>query len=240
MTETFVALLFAHALADFLLQPAWMVDRKRETGTLLLHTAIVFGATIVALGGALWPAVFVALVHLQIDFGKARLGDDRLWHFMADQALHLASLVVAILLWPTAYAAGIWPDLLPFSGALPEAMTYFAGAIIAVRMGQFLVAKLMQPLINDLNEEEGLKNGGAIIGLLERALTFLLVLAGQPAGVGFLIAAKSFLRVGTIEKNRKLAEYVIIGSLASIGWALLIAFATKGLLTLLETAPYLS
>ena len=78
---------------------------------------------------------------------------------------------------------------------------------------------------------EGLPKGGAAIGILERALSYLLVISGQPAGVGFLIAAKSFLRVGSIEKNRRMAEYVIIGTLASIGWALTVAFATALLLT---------
>ena len=75
-----------------------------------------------------------------------------------------------------------------------------------------------------------------MIGLLERGLTFILVLSGHMAGVGFLIAAKSFLRVGSIEKDRTLAEYVIIGTLASIGWALIVGICTKALISLLAGA----
>jgi hypothetical protein len=44
--------------------------------------------------------------------------------------------------------------------------------------------------------------------------------------VGFLIAAKSILRFGSVKDDRALSEYVIIGTLASFGWALIAAYAT--------------
>jgi hypothetical protein len=54
-----------------------------------------------------------------------------------------------------------------------------------------------------------------------------MVMIGEPADIGFLIAAKSILRFDTVKKNQKISEYVIIGTLASFGWALIAAFATK-------------
>jgi len=50
--------------------------------------------------------------------------------------------------------------------------------------------------------------------------------------VGLLLAAKSVLRFPTAKDDRKISEYVIIGTLASIGWALAIGFATMGLVLL--------
>ena len=76
-----------------------------------------------------------------------------------------------------------------------------------------------------------------MIGLLERALIFLMVLAGQPAGIGFLIAAKSVLRFDTASKDQRASEYVIIGTLASFGWALLVSFATLSLITFYGMDP---
>jgi hypothetical protein len=57
----------------------------------------------------------------------------------------------------------------------------------------------------------------------------LLVLIDQPTGIGFLIAAKSILRFGEIKEasQRKTAEYIIIGTFLSFGWALLIAVLTQ-------------
>lgn len=231
MIQTIIALLCAHALADFIFQNKWMVDNKRDILPLVAHIVVVFILSLIALGGALWPAIFIALIHLQIDFAKARLGSQSLAHFIADQGAHFVSIIVTALLWPLAYSAGFWP-LIPLG--IPHVMALISGAVMATRMGQFMVGKLMAPYFDDLPADGGgLSNGGAVIGLLERGLTFLLVIAGQATGVGFLIAAKSFLRVGTIEKNRKLAEYVIIGTLASIGWALLVAYGTQTLLGLL-------
>lgn len=71
----------------------------------------------------------------------------------------------------------------------------------------------------------GLSSGGQTIGWLERALVLLFVLIGQPMGVGFVLAAKSILRFGDIKEagQRKLAEYIIIGTFLSFGWALLVS-----------------
>ena len=57
----------------------------------------------------------------------------------------------------------------------------------------------------------------------------LLILIGHPTGIGFLIAAKSILRFGEIKesRHRKLAEYIIIGTFLSFGWALLMSVAAK-------------
>ena len=48
--------------------------------------------------------------------------------------------------------------------------------------------------------------------------------------MGFLIAAKSVLRFDASKRKQKAAEYVIIGTLASFGWALICAYATLALL----------
>jgi hypothetical protein len=57
----------------------------------------------------------------------------------------------------------------------------------------------------------------------------LLILIGQPAGVGFLITAKSILRFGDVRDSsqRKLTEYIIIGTFMSFGWGLLVAVLTQ-------------
>jgi hypothetical protein len=80
---------------------------------------------------------------------------------------------------------------------------------------------------------ESLPGAGRVIGHLERGLIYVLILLGQPQGVGLLIAAKSILRFGAVRDDRALSEYVIIGTLASFAWALLAAYATLSGLTLL-------
>jgi len=59
--------------------------------------------------------------------------------------------------------------------------------------------------------------------MLERLFVFGFILMQQWAAIGLLIAAKSVFRFGDLNKgkNRKLTEYVLIGTLLSFGLAIL-------------------
>lgn len=254
MTEAFIALLFAHTVADFVFQTNWMVANKRTPLALGLHVVTVY-ATAIAATGSLHPALLVlALVHIGIDVGKLVLvsvwkTSGGLAPFLIDQALHLATLIALALwlpdLWTNGFWApgaivtgddggilgtGIWSDAVPLPvSQLPSLMVLLTGLILATRAGGFAVGLLMQPFAANLPADmaaEGLPGAGRLIGLLERGLIFVLVLIGQPQGVGLLMAAKSILRYGALKEDRGLSEYVIIGTLASFGWALVVSFAT--------------
>ncbi|MEZ5913796.1 MAG: DUF3307 domain-containing protein [Paracoccaceae bacterium] len=229
MTETFTALLFAHVLADFVLQTRWIVANKRRLAVLALHGAIVLACAQAALGQVAAPELLaLAGLHLLIDALKVR-APARLGPFIADQAAHLG-VVLAIALWsPGLWAGGLWAQAVP-APVLPGLFALAAGALLAVRAGGFAVALLMQAHLPPGSDSEGLPAGGLTIGYLERGLIFVLILAGQAGAIGFLIAAKSILRFGTVGGDRKASEYVIIGTLASFGWAICAALATQGLL----------
>jgi hypothetical protein len=225
MTETFAALLFAHVIADFVLQTGYIAMNKRRAGVLLLHSVLVLMTAQAALGRAdAWELAVLALVHGGADWAKARFGRPGLGPFLADQAVHLATVFLLASLRPGLWSGGLWSGL----GAdwLPGLMALAAGAILATRAGGFAVGLLMQPWASaDL--PKGLTNGGKLIGLLERGLIFLLVMVDQPAGIGFLVAAKSVLRFETTSKDQQAGEYIIIGTLASFGWAILFAYGTR-------------
>ena len=224
MIETFAALLFAHIVADYLLQPGWMVTRKRDPGILLAHVAVVLALSMAAVGRVdAIEVLALGAAHLVIDAVKTYAVRDRLATHLADQAAHVAS-VAAVAFWaPDLWASGVWADAPPI---LLHLMVLGGGFVLATRAGAFAIARLMATQLPPQTDTEGLPKGGLTIGLLERGLIFLLILAGQAAGIGFLIAAKSILRFGTVSENRAASEYVIIGTLASFGWALAASFAT--------------
>ena len=66
-------------------------------------------------------------------------------------------------------------------------------------------------------ENESLPQAGKYIGMLERLLVFAFIIIQQWPAIGWLIAAKSILRFSdlTRAKDRKLTEYVLIGTLLS-------------------------
>lgn len=224
MAETLAALLFAHVLADFVFQTNWMVRNKQHQKALAAHGAIVLLTAIAATGSLGWGLLWLTAIHLAIDALKARM-KPRLAAFLLDQVAHMATLAALALWQPDLWANGIWADLTP----LPALMLASAGAILATRAGGFAIGFLMAPFAASLPDKitaESLPGAGRVIGQLERGLIFALVLLGQPEGVGLLIAAKSILRFGAVRDDRALSEYVIIGTLASFAWALLVAHAT--------------
>lgn len=91
---------------------------------------------------------------------------------------------------------------------------------------------------NPLRGERSAK-GGRVIGPLERVLIFGLGLAGQLTAVGFVVAAKSLLRLGDVRGTSPdstkdgvsaeiRSEYIVVGSL--ISWS--VALAAIGLATI--------
>lgn len=225
MMEALAALLFAHVLADFVFQTGHMVRTKHRPRTMALHGLIVLGTAVVATGSLHPVLLALAVAHVGIDLIKTHGPWRGLWPFLADQAAHLATLLLAAALVPGLFSAGLWAAASP----LPALMWLVAALLLATRVGGFAIGLYMDPwaaeLLRKPGHRQGLLNGGQAIGHLERGLIFLLVMAGQPGGIGFLIAAKSVLRFGTVGDDRAISEYVIIGTLASFGWAIAVSFA---------------
>ncbi|MDH3189203.1 MAG: hypothetical protein OEM39_00965 [Acidimicrobiia bacterium] len=94
-------------------------------------------------------------------------------------------------------------------------------AIVLTVPSNWMVRWVLNVVRPDLPEESN--GAGRWIGILERLLIYVLVIAGQAAAAGIVVAAKSILRYPEIsaEPQRIAPEYVLIGSLAS--W--LLAFA---------------
>jgi hypothetical protein len=65
-----------------------------------------------------------------------------------------------------------------------------------------------------------------LIGHLERAILILLVIEGSYEGLGFLIAAKGLIRARELE-TREVAEYFLVGTLASVVCALVVGIGLR-------------
>ena len=67
---------------------------------------------------------------------------------------------------------------------------------------------------------------GLVIGVLERALALTLVLTSQFSALGLILAAKAIVRYQALD-DRDFAEYVLIGTLTSLLFALLVGLAVR-------------
>ncbi len=242
MIEALIALLFAHIMADFLLQTSWMVAHKRNPLVLLFHATTVAALSYAALGFVgHWVALAIAASHLLFDAVKTYWPANGWRSFLLDQALHAAVILIAATQFPDLYSSGIWQDYgmlgsppawlarIPegWIAALPLLMLLSAGLILATRAGGFFIGAFMKPLA--VGAPAGLPKAGAIIGNLERGLAFLFILSGQPQNIGFLLAAKSVLRFSSAKEDRAVSEYVIIGTLMSFGWVIAVSLGVLAL-----------
>jgi len=234
MSETFAAILTAHLFGDFVFQTDWMARWKRRIPVLALHAAIVAALSCLSLGSFDWRIpLTVFLTHSAVDGIKARFCRDSLASLLADQFAHLAVLLALACRFPDAAMHGWWiaalkPDLSKWYFA---SLSLCSGLVLCVPAGGILIARFTRRFTGEIRDHDiaGLTRGGQYIGWLERSLTLLLVLMGQPGGIGFLIAAKSILRFSEIRDHsqRKVAEYIIIGTFLSFGWALTISVLTQ-------------
>lgn len=115
-----------------------------------------------------------------------------------------------------------------------------AGYLVVTLVAGELVAFLLKQMLRKAGEHDatelrpGIRRMGKYIGWLERTLSITFVLLGHYNGIGFILAAKSILRYGEIksEDDRKLAEYVIVGTLLSFSLALMLGAAMRWMLGL--------
>ncbi|MCR4439662.1 MAG: hypothetical protein QHJ34_09835 [bacterium] len=111
--------------------------------------------------------------------------------------------------------------------SLPRVLTQGAvcalGYLVAIYVGHYVVVAVLGRL--QIAARGGVPGAGALIGALERALTVTFVLLGQYTALGLVLTAKSITRFEKL-KNRKFAEYYLVGTLASMLWAILVGLAT--------------
>lgn len=221
-----VKLILAHFIGDFLLQPkAWVAEkekRKAQSFKLYIHL-LIHGILILLL---LWDfkcwllAISLMIVHGIIDTIKLyaqKESNKSLW-FLIDQALHLISIFILWIIF-------IKPEN-NFKAivANPKIWIYSLALLLITVVSGIVMRILISNWSNVLKEgkDESLSNAGKYIGMLERIFVFTFVVTGNWEGIGFLLAAKSVFRFGDLKesKDRKLTEYVMIGTLLSFGIAI--------------------
>lgn len=213
-------LLIAHLLGDFLFQHKnWIIQKKTKgwkAGGLYLHVLIIGILTYLFSGyyQNFWIPLIVMITHLAADIWKSTTGDNAK-EFIVDQLIHLIILVIAwyLYLYDKVTPTG-WITVLAGNVRF---LAVTAAYITVIWPAGFLIAKITKPWQEQVEINKGLPEAGRWIGIIERILILTFVLVDQYAGIGFLIAAKSILRFGDIKdsKNRKEAEYILIGTMIS-------------------------
>lgn len=237
MTLLFLKLLLAHLVADFVIQPLkWIKDKEQKafasTG-LILHAAVhaVLYAIAFSFNPDYWLGFAILVVsHYLIDGFKCMAGRyadnysrpesliNRRTFFVIDQLLHLVIIGFVVSL----YFSGLSEWVIPQE----KIIALIIAVLLLTRVSSIIIKVLISrwaPL-NVYDGDHSLANAGSFIGMLERLFIFVFIITGNWHGIGFLLAAKSVFRFGDLKEahDRKLTEYILIGTLISFGLAILV------------------
>lgn len=245
MLSGLVIIFTALMLTEF--GPASALARRGRRGIPALILRLFSGAALVAGGlGQLDMLVLLLVACAQLCVAtsiwvnsKGRHLLSPLWQVVLIMGLISGVSLIGAVVRPDAFVSGFWvagegASWLGRLGLSPyryvSILVVISGGMLTIRVGAILIEAVFASAgyRKDL-DAECLPGGGAIIGVLERGIIFFLVLIDQIMLIGFLVAAKSFLRLGTV-RERRASEYVIIGTLSSFAWAVGVGWTTKTLL----------
>lgn len=228
-------LILAHLIGDFFLQPQkWVKDKEKKklkSVWLYVHVAIHIALMFLIVWDLSYALLIlcVGLIHLIIDALKLSLQKkkNKRFYFFLDQILHFISIIALISLFKEGFELNLTlgGNLLLLTICLAF-LTMPTSIIMKTIFSKWDISKLTKG-------NESLKDAGKYIGILERILVFIFIIVGHWEAVGFLITAKSVFRFGdlTASKERKLTEYILIGTLISFGIAIIISLLYLNLRT---------
>tara|TARA_R110000751_G_scaffold2470_3_gene13034 strand:- start:49245 stop:49952 length:708 start_codon:yes stop_codon:yes gene_type:complete len=218
-------LVLAHAIGDFVLQPdQWVKDKtikKHKSKYLYFHVLIHALALLILLqfNANYWIGIVSIVVsHYIIDVIKLNLTkkiNPRLL-FILDQIAHLIVIIIVAITY-TQYSFDI--NTLYSKNVLALLLSLIAITSIASVIMRLVMSKW---ILDEDDANDSLEKAGKYIGILERLFVFGFIIINQWSAIGLLIAAKSVFRFGDLSKakDRKLTEYILIGTLLSFGIAI--------------------
>lgn len=240
-----VKLFLAHLIGDFILQPNAWVKQKEENKLrawqLYIHALIHAALTILILWDITnWIIpLMVLLSHLVIDALKLLIQkeENKRMFFFLDQVLHVVALTTIYYFNSTLNEPIDIEWIGTDDGIITITSIIFLMTPVSI-MIKTIISKWTPQVDTNSNsnpEDDSLQSAGKYIGFIERLFVFGFAVSGQWEAVGFLIAAKSVFRFGDLKNGseRKLTEYVLIGTLLSIGIAVSTGVLYKYLLTII-------
>lgn len=219
-------IVLSHLLGDFVLQTNAMVndiDRNRlQSKQLYFHGLIHLSLLLVITKFEkqyIFPVVLLAVVHLLIDIFTKIIIKNKLSsinNLLLDQLLHAISIAL--------FVRYFYNYKIDFDALLTEKNYLLLIALISVTYVSSILMKKVLELFNYTLPNGGINEAGKYIGMLERLFVFTFVVMSFWEGIGFLLAAKSIFRFGDLKENKeiRLTEYILIGTLLSFGLAILI------------------
>lgn len=235
MKEFILIMLIVHLLGDFYFQSEKLSNQKKNRlSALFLHSAIYLLTALLSFIRynfnleVLLTGAIIGVCHFLIDLvfyfiNKSNNNTQKTsLFFIADQLLHIAVILTVAKLFQHTFLSLNYQT---FFGIDTEALKWIAAVLFVGKPANIAFKKIFykyRPVLENAEdkpqgeEAEAKQYAGAVIGVLERILTLILIAVYAYAGIGLILTAKSIARYDKISKNSQFAEYYLIGTLSSI------------------------
>ena len=239
MIQLLLQLLLAHITGDFVFQSQKWVENKEKKKVkspylylhILIHAVILI--LVLQFNIKYWLGIIIIIVsHYILDLIKLYLikSINNRWLFLWDQIAHLLVIVSVVNIYTT-FEINI--DEI-FS---PKILTFIIAILLITSVSSIIMRIIISKWeLNGNSKGKSLNDAGQYIGILERLLIFVFIITNNWALIGFLLAAKSVFRFGDLSKSddRKLTEYILIGTLLSFGLAITIGLGYNYLMQIIN------
>tara|TARA_R110002074_G_scaffold161480_4_gene319351 strand:+ start:21597 stop:22295 length:699 start_codon:yes stop_codon:yes gene_type:complete len=221
----FIKFILGHLIGDFILQPIkWVIHKesnKIRSKYLYLHVLLHFALYMLLLWDlSLWKlALIITIGHFIIDVLKLYTNSffkNKSILFFIDQGLHIALIYCCV------FYANLYEHTLTLFQNLDWSL--ITAIVFVTYPAAIIMGKILDGMSNQIEtDHKSLPNAGKYIGIIERLFVFIFIVIGRWEVIGLLIAAKSVFRFNDLKErnNRKLTEYILIGTLVSFGLAIL-------------------
>jgi hypothetical protein len=232
--------LIAHFIGDYIFQSKEMAEKKRWLNAELIKHSGIYTFVVAAIllcsvdmPKTIFPIIIVSVMHFVVDSICIKLKEGRtptiqFMIYAIDQAVHI--IVILIVVFPAFdlnnQIAGVLDQLINRFGtnAVNNCEVYILIYLLMLNPAAITIKRLLLIVSNQNEKDEGIKNVGYLIGILERVIATTLVLQNQFAAIGFILAAKSIARYKQLEHPPFVEKY-LVGTLASLTIAIIVTLA---------------
>lgn len=213
-----------HVLGDFYLQTDEIAKTKSEKwSSFYIHMGIYSATTIglaLLIGGvSLLPiAIVLSVVHFLVDLVKRYLDKkskiNKTALFFSDQTIHVILIFIVSLSmnrWLYMPNRVIYLESIEITFILRNILKI----LLVIKPASIAIKLLLERFRPKSNEDKGIENAGAWIGILERMILVVFLTLGEFSAAGFVLTAKSIARYDRISKDSQFAEYYLLGTLLS-------------------------
>lgn len=232
---TLLLWILGHILGDYYFQTSTLAKEKEASvKSLFIHCGIYL-LTMVALSipvlsfNIFIGAVIIGLIHFVVDAGKFFVRklyplthSQDIALYLGDQAVHILTILIVIAVVElfhvnVTYITIIDPIINGLGLNMTEIVSWIVILLLLFQPCSITIRKVLDYFEPETVEytDQGIKNAGALIGILERFIILLMIYANQFTAIGFVLTAKSIARYNKISEDPQFAEYYLLGTLFS-------------------------